>query len=160
LETLLLVILIFVCVALVGVILLQKSEGGALGMGGGPSGFMSTRGVGDLLTRTTGILAGLFFVLCLGLTLLIGRAHRSDAFVANMKVQGLDPASLAAQHPAAPQPSQTPANPGYNPNAPLLEAPKPELHTAPGVPTSPILSAPAPLAAPAKPGNTTAPIAH
>ncbi|MDP9103189.1 MAG: preprotein translocase subunit SecG, partial [Pseudomonadota bacterium] len=44
LQAILLVILIFVCVALVAVILLQKSEGGALGMGGGPSGFMSTRG--------------------------------------------------------------------------------------------------------------------
>ncbi|MFX8723722.1 preprotein translocase subunit SecG, partial [Acinetobacter baumannii] len=69
LQAILLVVLIFVCLALIAVILLQRSEGGALGMGGGPSGFMSTRGVGDLLTRTTGILAALFFALCIGLTL-------------------------------------------------------------------------------------------
>ncbi len=160
-EAVLLVVLIFVCIALVAVILLQKSEGGALGMGGGPSGFMSTRGVGDLLTRTTGILATLFFVLCLGLTLLIGRTHRSDQIINNMKVQGLDPAALAAQRPAAPQPAQAPAGQGYNPNAPLLEAPKPELHTPP---VAPILGAPAssaPGVAPATtPANTTAPLAH
>ena len=53
----LLVLLVLVCIALTTVILLQRSEGGALGMGGGPSGFMSARGAGDLLTRTTGILA-------------------------------------------------------------------------------------------------------
>ena len=38
---------IVVCVALIGVVLLQRSEGGALGMGGGPTGFMTARGAGD-----------------------------------------------------------------------------------------------------------------
>ena len=45
----LLVIQIIVALALTGVILLQRSEGGALGMGGGPSGFMTARGAGDLI---------------------------------------------------------------------------------------------------------------
>ena len=50
---------------MVGIILLQRSEGGALGMsGGGPGNFMSARGTGDLLSRTTQILAGAFFLLC------------------------------------------------------------------------------------------------
>jgi protein translocase SecG subunit len=57
----LLVLQIIVAIALVGVILLQRSEGGALGMGGGPGGFMTARGAGDLLTRTTAILAAVFF---------------------------------------------------------------------------------------------------
>lgn len=141
LQAVLLVILIFVCIALVAVILMQQSEGGALGMGGGPQGFMSTRGVGDLLTRTTGVLAGVFFVLCLALTLLIGRAHKGDAVVDRLKIQGLDPASLARQ-PAAPAPStDNTTAPAANPNAPLLEAPKPEVHTAPSAPP---LLAPAP----------------
>ncbi len=152
LQAVLLIILIFVCVALVAVILLQRSEGGALGMGGGPSGFMSTRGVGDLLTRTTGILAGAFFVLCLALTLIIGRAHRGDAVVDRLNIQGLDPASLAARRPAAPPPAAT--APAGNLTAPILEAPKPEVHTAPAV--QPLLSAPPA----AKPANTTAPTAH
>lgn len=152
LQAVLLVILIFVSVALVAVILLQQSEGGALGMGGGPSGFMSTRGAGDLLTRTTGILAAVFFVLCLILTLIIGRAHRGDAVVDRLKIQGLDPAALAAQRPAAPPPASA-AQPAVNPTAPILEAPKPEVHTAPAA--QPIL-APAPAAAaPAAPTTTT-----
>ena len=69
----LLAILIVICIALIGVILLQQSEGGALGMGGGGGGFMSTRGAGDLLTRTTWILAGLFFFMCLTLTVCSGQ---------------------------------------------------------------------------------------
>jgi len=157
LQAFLLIVLIFVCVALVGVILLQRSEGGALGMGGGPSGFMSTRGVGDLLTRTTGVLAAAFFVLCLALTLIIGRAHRGDAVVDRLKIQGLDPAALAAQRPAAAPASTTPS-PAINPAAPILEAPKPEVHTAPAAP--PLLSAPPPVAKPAASGNPPAPTAH
>ncbi len=62
---------IVVCVVLVGVILLQRSEGGALGIGGGGGGaFMTARGAGDLLTRITAIAAFAAFVLALGLSLL------------------------------------------------------------------------------------------
>ena len=68
----LLTIHIIVCVCLIGVVLMQRSEGGALGMGGGPTGFMSARGAGDLLTRVTWILGSIFFVLSLALTLLSG----------------------------------------------------------------------------------------
>ena len=59
LVNVLLVINVFVCVALIAVVLLQRSEGGALGMGGGggPGNFMTARGAGDLLTRVTWILA-------------------------------------------------------------------------------------------------------
>jgi preprotein translocase subunit SecG len=136
LQTVLLVILIFVCVSLVFVILLQRSEGGALGMGGGPSGFMSTRGVGDLLTRATAILAFAFFALCLTLTLLIGRSHKNEAVVDRVQVQGLDPAALARQNALRAQQAQQPANnttapAGPAPGAPLFEAPKPEVHPAP-----------------------------
>jgi len=72
-QTVLIVIQLIVSVALVGSVLLQRSEGGALGMGGGGSGlggFFSPRGAADTLTRTTAILAVLFFVTSLGLTLL------------------------------------------------------------------------------------------
>ena len=57
LQTILLVAMIIISVALAGVILLQRSEGGALGMGGGPSGFMTARGAGNLLT-THDLVAG------------------------------------------------------------------------------------------------------
>lgn len=68
-QTVLIVIHLMIVLALVGVVLLQRSEGGGLGIGGG-SGFMSARGAANALTRTTAILAALFFVTSLGLGLL------------------------------------------------------------------------------------------
>ena len=68
-QTVLIVIQLIVSVALIGVVLLQRSEGGALGMGGGGSGLgglFSPRGAADTLTRTTAILAVLFFLSSLG----------------------------------------------------------------------------------------------
>ena len=65
-QTVLLVIYLMVVLALIGVVLIQRSEGGGLGIGGG-SGFMSARGTANALTRTTAILATLFFVLALGM---------------------------------------------------------------------------------------------
>jgi len=55
---------------LVGVILMQKSEGGGLGVGGSPTGFMSARGAADFLTRATGVLAAIFVVLSIVLAAL------------------------------------------------------------------------------------------
>jgi len=59
-----------VAALLVGVILMQKSEGGGLGVGGSPSGMMSARGAADLLTRTTSVLAVLFVALSITLAVL------------------------------------------------------------------------------------------
>ena len=72
LTTVLLVIHLFVTLALIGVVLIQRSEGGGLGIGTsqGMGGFMSGRGTANLLTRTTGILAAIFFCLSLALALL------------------------------------------------------------------------------------------
>ncbi len=70
-QTVLIVIHLMIVVALVAVVLLQRSEGGALGIGGGGgSGFMSARGAADTLTRTTGILAAAFFVTSIALGIL------------------------------------------------------------------------------------------
>ncbi|MCV9965372.1 preprotein translocase subunit SecG [Pararhizobium sp. BT-229] len=68
-QTVLLVIYLMVVLALIGVVLIQRSEGGGLGIGGG-SGFMSARGTANALTRTTAILAALFFVLALAMGIL------------------------------------------------------------------------------------------
>ena len=68
-QTVLIVIHLMIVLALVGVVLIQRSEGGGLGVGGG-SGFMSARGTANALTRTTAILATLFFMTSLGLGLL------------------------------------------------------------------------------------------
>jgi len=78
-QTILLVAMILISVTLAGVILIQRSEGGALGMGGGPSGIMTARGAGNLLTKTTWVLAFMFFGCAIGLTILgnVERANRS-----------------------------------------------------------------------------------
>ncbi|RJT36181.1 preprotein translocase subunit SecG [Mesorhizobium waimense] len=68
-ETVLIVIHLMVVLALVGVVLLQRSEGGGLGIGGG-SGFMTARGAANALTRATAILAAAFFVTSLTLSIL------------------------------------------------------------------------------------------
>src|ERR1043166_7100258 len=93
---LLFVVHVFIAIALVGVVLLQKSEGGALGMGGGGmSGFMTGRSTANLLTRTTAILAALFMVTSISLSLMAaaGRAPRSIVS---------EPAPAAPSAPAAP----------------------------------------------------------
>ena len=71
-ETVLIVIHLMVVLALVGVVLLQRSEGGALGIGGGGGGggFMSARGAANALTRATAILAAAFFATSIGLGIL------------------------------------------------------------------------------------------
>src|ERR1700757_1923799 len=65
--TVVLVVHLMIVIVLIGAVLLQKSEGGGLGMGGG-AGFMSSRGTANLLTRTTAVLAFLFFVTSLFLS--------------------------------------------------------------------------------------------
>lgn len=68
-HTILIVIHLLIVIALVGVVLVQRSEGGGLGIGGG-SGFMTARGAANTLTRATAILAGLFFITSLALGIL------------------------------------------------------------------------------------------
>lgn len=100
----LLVIQIIVCLVLIGLVLLQRSEGGALGMGGGGSGnFMSARGAGDFLSRFTWILGGVFFALSLTITLVSGRVSGGSA-VDRLNIESLDPTQLN-QAPVAPAPS-------------------------------------------------------
>ena len=70
-QTVIIVIHLMVVVAMVGLVLLQRSEGGGLGIGGG-GGFMTSRGTANVLTRATAILAGLFFVTSLILSILAG----------------------------------------------------------------------------------------
>ena len=68
-QTIVIVVHLMIVLALVGVVLLQRSEGGGLGIGGG-SGFMTARGAANTLTRATAILAAAFFVTSLGLSLI------------------------------------------------------------------------------------------
>jgi preprotein translocase subunit SecG len=99
---LLLVIHILIAIALVGVILLQKSEGGALGMGGGGmAGFMTGRSTANLLTRTTAILAVLFMLTSLSLVWFSNRSHAPQSIIE----QGAPAAPAAPVAPVAPAPT-------------------------------------------------------
>ncbi len=93
--TFLLVVHILLALALIGVILVQRSEGGALGMGGGGGGFMTARGSANLLTRTTAILAVLFFATSIALALMAG-GHSKPRSILDA------PATSAPAEPAKP----------------------------------------------------------
>jgi preprotein translocase subunit SecG len=118
-TTVLLVIHLMVASALVGVVLWQRSEGGALGIGGGGGGgFLTGRGTANLLTRTTAILAACFFLTSILLTLVSQRsAPTGSAF----------DRAPAAQAPAAPAaegttpPATTPAPADTAPRGGILD---------------------------------------
>src|ERR1700722_12986411 len=99
-QTLLLVAELIIAVALIGFVLLQRSEGGALGMGGGSSmgGLFTPRGAADTLTRTTAILALLFFLTCIGLNLLALRG-RNETSILDIPADG---ASAPVPKPVTP----------------------------------------------------------
>ena len=148
-QTVLIIIHLIIVLALIGVVLLQRSEGGGMGLGGGGggggvSGFMTGRGQANALTRATAVLAGLFFVTSIALTIVAtsGRAPRSI----------LDGAALVApagqQAPAGGQGGnvleQLQRLQGDQPAAPAPGLPPP------GVPGLPAPSAPQPAAPPAQ----------
>jgi preprotein translocase subunit SecG len=74
------VIHLMLVLSLIGVVLLQRSEGGGLGIGGG-GGFMTSRGTANVLTRATAILAGLFFVTSLVLSMLAGMNRKPTSIL-------------------------------------------------------------------------------
>jgi preprotein translocase subunit SecG len=112
---LLFVVHVAIAIALVGAVLLQKSEGGALGMGGGGmSGFMTGRSTANLLTRTTAFLAIAFFTTSVLLVWLSNHTGASRSIID----QGTAPTTQEA--PAAPPAAPTPATPS-EPTAPLAK---------------------------------------
>src|ERR1700685_3936462 len=107
--TVILVVHLMLAVSLVGVVLLQKSEGGALGMGGGGmSGFMSGRSTANLLTRATAVVATCFFVTSITLAVLAAhqRAPRSliDQGDTSVPLSAPAPQPLVPGAPAVPAP--------------------------------------------------------
>jgi preprotein translocase subunit SecG len=127
---------IVICVCLVGVVLLQRSEGGGLvGGSGGPSGMMSVRGAGDLMTRTTWILATAFFITSLVLTIISGREKGASSVVDRLKIGNVDPNSLNQNAATPPAGTAQPGSPTAPPTP--LQAPTPQIN-------NPFLGAPAP----------------
>lgn len=113
--TFVLVIHLMICIAMVAIILLQRSEGGALGIGGG-GGFMSGRGSGNLLTRTTAYMAAAFFITSIALTVLADLRSTGPSLGGGTATQGGSSApSLPDLETIAPEES-----------APQPEVPRPE----------------------------------
>lgn len=122
----LLIVQILIAGSLVLVILMQRSEGGGLGVGGSSSGFMTARGAADFLTRSTSILGGAFIILSIVMAAIAGATRQAptiDTSLANTA------APLTQQQPAQ-------AVPG-NQAAPAGQAPAPANSSAPGNSSAP-----------------------
>src|SRR5687767_10749664 len=94
--TFLLIFQTLVAASLVSVILMQRSEGGGLGVGGSSSGFMTARGAADFLTRATAILGGLFVILSIALAAYDGSTRQPtviDTSLANQAAPAVPVAS-------------------------------------------------------------------
>jgi preprotein translocase subunit SecG len=111
-----------VAAALVGVILMQRSEGGGLGVGGSPSGFMSARGAADFLTRSTAILAGLFVLLSIVLAGLAVDVTSGRDLDTTLERGAATPAVAPAEDPLAGADGASPAGDAAAP-APAAGAP-------------------------------------
>jgi preprotein translocase subunit SecG len=101
-TTVLIVIHLMVVLAMIGLVLLQRSEGGALGIGGGAGGFMTGRSAGNVLTRGTAVLAAVFFATSIGLALLARMESRPSDILDRLPGQTA-PIETQAPAPAAPQ---------------------------------------------------------
>ena len=111
--TFLLIVQTIVAASLVGVILMQRSEGGGLGVGGSSSGFMTARGAADFLTRATSILGGLFIILSIALAALAG-VSREPATVDTSLANTVAPAPALPTVPIAGQATANQAAPETN----------------------------------------------
>ena len=114
--TVVLVIHLLIAAALIGVVMLQRSEGGALGIGGGGSGSLfSSRGAANALTRATAILAIGFFLTSIALTMLArhqaGGSTVFDSLAPAAPASGQDPATGSDVLPQLPAAPATPAQP-------------------------------------------------
>jgi preprotein translocase subunit SecG len=118
--TFLLIVQTLVAAALVGVILMQRSEGGGLGVGGSSSGFMTARGAADFLTRSTAILGGAFVILSIALAAYAGATRQATQVDTSIANQAAPVAPIAAPiaDPGAPAANQ--AAPAANDQAPAV----------------------------------------
>ncbi|MEA1071372.1 preprotein translocase subunit SecG [Sphingomonas sp. LY29] len=110
--TFLLIFQTLVAAALVAVILMQRSEGGGLGVGGSSGGLMTARGASDFLTRATSILGGLFVVLCIVMAAVAGVSRESTTVDTSLaREQPLQPVQQAPAQPGAVAPTGNDAVP-------------------------------------------------
>ncbi|CAN7343322.1 preprotein translocase subunit SecG [Neorhizobium sp. LjRoot104] len=149
-QTVLIVIHLMIVLALVGVVLIQRSEGGGLGIGGG-SGFMSARGTANALTRTTAILATLFFITSLALGIL-ARYESRPSDILNRIPQSLQGTGGGILDQLGPAPAPAPAGNGVPSGSGASAPATPATGAAPATPAP---AAPATGSAPAAPAAPT-----
>jgi preprotein translocase subunit SecG len=116
--TFLLIVQTIIAASLVSVILMQRSEGGGLGVGGSSSGFMTARGAADFLTRSTAVLGGLYIVLSIVLAAYAGATRQPTKIDASLANQTAPAAPVVA--PATPVNQTAPAN-DQTPAVPLAQ---------------------------------------
>lgn len=160
-EVVLLAVHAMIVIVLIGVVLVQRSDGGALGLGGGGGGFMTSRGAANMLTRTTSVLAALFFATSIALALLAKSAERDTDIIEDLTGEavvdptkpltsddllntlgtGGEPAPAATPTPTSPELSATSVEP-----APLESRRATEVQPEPATPAAeePSESAPNP----------------
>ncbi len=103
--TFLLIVQTLVAASLVGTILMQRSEGGGLGVGGSSSGFMTARGAADFLTRATAVLGGLFIFLSILLAAIAGATSaptKVDTSLVKQQTTPIGPAPAFGERPVPP----------------------------------------------------------
>ena len=115
----LLVLQSLVALALISVILMQRSEGGGLGVGGSSSGFMTARGAADFLTRSTSVLGALFVGLSIVMAAIAG-ASREPAKIDTSLSNLAAPIEQSNAVAPAPAPADPAANSASNEQAPLV----------------------------------------
>ncbi|MBI1185937.1 MAG: preprotein translocase subunit SecG [Alphaproteobacteria bacterium] len=146
-QAVVLVIHFLIAAFLIGLVLLQRSEGGALGMGGGGgNAMMSGRGAANALVRMTTVLGALFFATSLGLTVLSGYEARNQQRQLNLDVAG----AVAPAETAAPAEEAIPVSAPAATESPTAPSPDDAKTFA-----APISSAPPPAAAPRQPAPRT-----
>ncbi len=102
----LLIVQSIVAISLVGVILMQRSEGGGLGVGGSSSGFMTARGASDFLTRSTSILGGVFISLSIAMAGIAGATRETPKIDTSLAGKVVP---IERSQPAPGQPGAAPA---------------------------------------------------
>jgi preprotein translocase subunit SecG len=115
----LLIVQTLVAGSLVGVILMQRSEGGGLGVGGSSSGFMTARGAADFLTRSTSILGGTFIVLSILMAAIAGATREPTKIDTSLAKSAIPIGRSQPATPAKPAPTQQ-QNPNRNQQLPAV----------------------------------------
>jgi preprotein translocase subunit SecG len=126
----LLIVQTLIAVALIATILMQRSEGGGLGVGGSSSGFMTARGAADFLTRSTAVLGGLFIVLSIVMAAIAGATRtpsKIDTSLAGKLATPQQQQSQPAPVQPVPAPATTPAQNQQAPAVPLAQYTLPKI---------------------------------